>query len=174
MERLTHLKQIIKVVYNHLKQIIKKSFMWIFINIIVIILPTGLAFLYETLSTAKLPDLIKYYDSIILILFSVACNLLTVCHDKRSGSIKKGFTTFINGFSRCFIIFYGGFHFYIVGNNKYVVNNYFLIFSLIILILFGIFGSIFANHHAIYDIFIEYIQSKMNKQNSNNSQNGIT
>lgn len=169
MERFNHFKQIIKVGYNHFKQIIKKSFMWIFINIIVIILPTGLAYLYELLSTAKFPDLKKYYDSIILILFSVACNLLVVCYDKRSASIKKGFIKFIKEFSRLFIVFYGGFHFYIVGNNQYVANKYFLIFSLIILILFGIFGSIFANHCAIYDVFIECIQNKMNKQNSNTS-----
>lgn len=140
---------------------IKESGAWLYSNIIFVILPTALVYIYELISQEKFPDLLKYYDSIILIIFSVSCNLFAISSDNRSNSLKKIFVNAIKKISRYTAVFYGGFHFYIIGSDNYIVNKHFLIVSLIILLLFSICGCIFACHHALYNVYIIYIQKKI-------------
>lgn len=134
---------------------------WINTNVILVIAPTLFAYLYDMISHEKFPDITVYYDSIILIIFSVSCNLYTVCSDIRSNSMKKIIVNLIKKISFIFAIFYGGFHFHIIALEKLIVSNKFLIFSLVLLILDSILGCIFANHHTIYNVYIVNVQKEI-------------
>lgn len=134
------------------------GFIWLLSSIFLVILPTLFSYIFRCISEEKFIDISEFYDSILLIIFSISCSLAAICFDIKSKLVKKIFKQFVAILSSFFAIFYGLFYFYLYGMSNPTKNNFILYFSLLLILLFGFLGFIIANQHNQYDEYIEKAQ----------------
>lgn len=113
---------------------------WIIFSVLSVIIPVLLAFILISIINASIIDISEILDSIIIMVFSIACSLLSICWDVNKQKSDK-FTKFCFGISG--VAIFSSWTTYIVfltGNIAHM--GIICICSLIIVILCCIFGII--------------------------------
>ena len=163
---------------NKSDTLLGNGFVWVSISVISVITPTVLAYLFERISQEEVPDIGKYFDSILLIVFSISCSLFAICLDNRSKSINNKFREVILILSFIMASGFGAYHFYIIGKDNFIVHNIVLIITICIMLLFSVFGFIISHHHNLYDDNIKefcakIIQAKKQKKINTDNQKAL-
>lgn len=153
---------------NKSDTLIGNGFIWMATSIFSVIFPTALAYGFEWISQEEFPDISNYFDSILLIVFSISCSLFAICCDNRSESINKKYIDFIKISSFIIACIFGAYHFYIIGRDSYKINNTFLIITACIVFLFGVFGFLISHHHNLYDDTIKVMSDNINNNKIKN------
>lgn len=62
---------------------------WVIFSVIVVVVPVVVAFVISWIVNAKMPSLGEMLDSVILLVFSITCSLLSICFDVYSQKKEK-------------------------------------------------------------------------------------
>lgn len=149
---------------NKKDTLIGNGFIWVSTSIVSVIFPTALAYLFEFISQEKVPNIKNYFDSILLIVFSISCSLIAICLDSRSKSINTKCRELTSIFSFIVALIFGSYHFYIIGRTSYKISNIFLIISFCIVFIFSIIGFLISHHHNLYDDSIEHTKDYIKRE----------
>lgn len=145
------------------------GFIWLLSSIFLVILPTAFSYMFRCISAEKFIDISEFYDSILLIIFSISCSLAAICFDIKSKLIKKIYKQIVLILSSFSAIFYGLFYFYLYGMSNPTKSNLVLYLSIFLIFLFGILGFFIANQHNQYDEYINKAQDDIINSRKNNS-----
>lgn len=158
------------IMKNKKATLIGNGFIWMSTSVFAVIFPTGLAYLFEFISQEKLPDIYKYFDSILLIVFSISCSLLAICFDNRTKSLNTIYVDIVKILSFIIAWIFGSYHFYIIGRDAYKINNIFLIITICTAIIFSVFGFSISQHHNLYDDYIKILKDDINNAKNKNNE----
>lgn len=157
------------------------GFIWLLSSIFLVALPTFFSYIFRCISADKIIKISEFYDSILLIVFSVSCSLAAICLDIKSKLINIWVKKIVLILSCLSAVFYGLFYFYLYGMSNPTRNIYVLYVSIICMIVFSLVGFFIANEHNQYDEYIQKSQidilnKKKNKKNNktNNKKNNDT
>ena len=128
-------------VYKNGEKLFGSGFIWFVTCVILVILPTFCSYLFKCISEEKILGITDYFTDILLLLFSISCNLFTLCINKDKlihRTIKKiGMIVSVTLF-----VISGLYYFYLDGMKKHPNNAIICIISLFCISCCSIIGWI--------------------------------
>lgn len=140
-------------IYQNGEKLFGSGFIWFITSIILVIFPTMCSYLYKCIAAEKWISITEYYSDILLLFFSISCNLFALCIN-RYKLIHKRMKKIGLIISCIFSAFSGTFYFFIEGLGKKPFIHYVCIASLICICVCSVFGWILEYKHDKYSLAI--------------------
>lgn len=147
---------------------------WLVCSVILVLLPTGLMYIFDWISNWRMPNIQDYGNDFLLVLFSISCSLFSIYYDKKRLIWKKKRTIclYVSG---ALSVMSGMFYAFMEGKDETVPANSFYFVLVFLILWYSYNGRNTINQHVAYEkkekeIIEKQIMEKQDKEVQENKR----